>query len=333
MKNILNKVKLLTVVLLLINFTACNDDDGMMSTTIIDVAQENDLTIFITALEITDLTATLQNSGTLTVFAPKNDAFSQYLTDVNIDLNNMTATDISSLRNILQNHIIESTEIRSNDIISESNGYIETRADGIGGANISMFYSHSNDVINLNGESEIVVPDINASNGVLHIVDEVINIPTVADFIIIDPNFNDLALSISPINEPDFIELLSYPNGISPTPYTVFAPINAAFQALLEGNSEWNFIADIPTDLLISVLEHHVVTEENLNYNDFTNGMSISTIEGDVISIQTSFNDGNTVRITDGSGNTDIDIIMYDLQASNGVIHAIESVLIPDTSN
>lgn len=336
MKNILNKIKLLSVVILAVSFTACSsDDDGPTTptTTIVDVAIENDLTLFTDALEATDLMTTLQDSGSYTVFAPSNEAFAEFLTDANIDLSDMTATETTTLRNTLMNHVIESSTITSTQLINDGSGYIDTGADGPEGKDISMFYNAEGNSVMLNGIATVTDPDKTATNGVLHIVNNVIYIPDVVTFVTADPNFESLEAALTTDEQSGLLGNLSLPLGVSPTPVTVFAPENAAFQALLDSNEEWNSITDINPELLTSVLEHHIITEQNIAFNDLTNGISAATLEGDMITINIPGNDGNSAKITDGSGNTDINIVRLDIQASNGVIHTIETVLLPDTTN
>ncbi|WP_179018510.1 fasciclin domain-containing protein [Winogradskyella forsetii] len=335
MKTFLKITKLLAAALLILGFSCSNDDDNatLAPTTVVDVVVSNNLTTFSEALEETDLISTLQGSGPFTVFAPSNAALEEFLMDLNIDLSNMTATEISTVRNLLKNHIIAESNISSTDLINAGSGYVDTQADGVGGFNISLFYNVINNNVMLNGVSSVTEPDKTASNGVVHIVNDVLFLPTIVTFVTADPNFNSLEAALTANGQPDFISTLSLPNGLTPPPFTVFAPVNSAFQDLLDSNTEWNSLADIDSSLLTSVLEHHIIEEANVRSEDLTDGMSPTTSEGDMITINLPGNNGNPAKITDGSGNMDIDIIAVDVQATNGVVHAIESVLIPNTTN
>ncbi len=98
---------------------------------------------------------------------------------------------------------------------------------------------------------------------------------------------------------------------------------------MLESNPDWNTVEDIDEDLLTAVLQHHVVNG-NLRSEDITDESTATTLEGDDITFSLSFGD---VTITDGSGNMDIVLAVANFQASNGVLHLITKVMIPDTTN
>lgn len=336
MTNILNKLKLLSLFILALGFTACSDDDDNVNvapTTIVDVALANNLTSLVAALEATDLVNTLKGAGPFTVFAPRNGAFTAFLTNANIDLTNMTASQTVLVQNVLLNHVIAGPSISSTQLVNAGSGYVTTQAVGPAGANISLFHNFTGSNVVVNGTSIVTDPDNMASNGVVHIVSEVITLPDIVTFATADPNFSSLVAALTTEGQPDFVTTLSLPNGVTPAPFTVFAPVNSAFQALIDGNDDWNSPADIDSATLTSVLQHHVITEANVRSEDLEDGMSPTTLEGDMITINLPGNDGNPAKITDGSGNTDIDIIVVDVQATNGVIHAIETVLLPNTTN
>jgi len=186
--------------------------------------------------------------------------------------------------------------------------------------------------VQFNGVSTVASADVAASNGTVHVVDAVIGLPTVVTFAAANPTFSSLVASLAEADgsaaDPMLIPTLS-----GDGPFTVFAPTNDAFQALLDSNMAWSTPADIDDALLNSVLTHHVIAAANVRSGDLTDGIMPATFEGDMITINLPGNDGNPAKITDGAGNADIDIIVVDVQAMNGVIHAVETVLIPDTSN
>ncbi|MGE6327794.1 fasciclin domain-containing protein [Psychrobacter pacificensis] len=106
------------------------------------------------------------------------------------------------------------------------------------------------------------------------------------------------------------------------TKYTVFAPTDDAFVPVLErlGVTKEELLAN--TDLLKKVLPYHVVPME-VKAADIPYGTDIETANGKTISIS----DANV--ITDATGNT-ANIIGTDIMASNGVIHTIDTVLMPE---
>jgi uncharacterized surface protein with fasciclin (FAS1) repeats len=105
-------------------------------------------------------------------------------------------------------------------------------------------------------------------------------------------------------------------------PFTVFAPTNAAFQTLLDGNEDWSTLADIPLNTLVSVLTYHVVPARAFD-KDIAGAINIdnelSTAEGSAIRFNLE-----AMTINENSN-----IIVVNQKASNGVIHAIDAVLLP----
>lgn len=262
----------------------------------------------------TTFTDLLSNEEELfTVFAPGNDAFSAFTNPNSNDLNA-----------ILSNHVVVGAAAFSADL---TNSYVNTAAEFAADENLSL-YINTDDGVTLNGISNVVTADIVASNGVIHTVDAVIDLPTVVTFAVADPTFDSLQAALTAEGQPDFVTTLS-----GAGPFTVFAPTNDAFQALLDSNDMWNGLADIDGGLLTSVLQHHVVSGANVRSGDLTDGITATTLEGDDITINLPGTGDNIADITDGAGNTGIGIIAVDVQASNGVIHAVNTVLIPDTMN
>ena len=250
---------------------------------------------------------------TFTVFAPGNDAFS--------DFTNPNSNDLNA---ILSNHVVVGAAAFSSGL---TNSYVNTAAEFAADENLSL-YINTDDGVTLNGTSNVVMADIVASNGVIHTVDAVIDLPTVVTFAVADPTFDSLQAALTAEGQPDFVSTLS-----GTGPFTVFAPTNDAFQALLDSNDMWNGLGDIDGGLLTSVLQHHVVDGANIRSGDLSDGATATTLEGDMITINLPGTGDNIADITDGAGNTGIGIDAVDVQAINGVIHVVDTVLIPDTTN
>jgi len=257
----------------------------------------------------TIFTTLLSDSETyFTVFAPLNSAFDNFT--------NPSDNDINS---ILANHVISGAAANA---ASLSNTYFNTAATNVDGDNLSI-YVNVDDGVTLNGTSTVAAADIVAINGIIHAVDMVIDLPSVVTFATADPNFSSLVGALTAEGQPDFVSILNTDTGTDPAPFTVFAPTNGAFADL----------AAVPSgDVLTAVLNHHVIAGANIVSGDLTNGLvSPATLEGDTLTF-TIDGDGN-VTITDGSSNSEIGIIAVDVQANNGVIHAIDTVMIPNTTN
>ena len=282
---------------------------------IVDHAVANsDLTELVGALTTggnTDFTTLLSDATTdFTVFAPVNSAFTAFTNPNSNDLNA-----------ILSNHVIAGAAAFSSGL---SNSYVTTAAANADGDNLSM-YINTDDGVTINGSSNVAAADIVATNGVIHAVDAVIDLPTVVTFAVADPNFSTLVTALTELTPAtDFVAVLSTPNGTDPAPFTVFAPTNEAFAAL----------AAIPEeDVLTQVLLHHVVAGANVRSGDLTDGIAPATLEGDAITINLPGTGDNIADITDGAGNTGIGVVVVDVQANNGVIHVVNQVMIPDTTN
>ena len=127
----------------------------------------------------------------------------------------------------------------------------------------------------------------------------------------------DLSLLVEAVVAADLVDALN-----SGT-FTVLAPNNAAFQALLDSDPTWTTIADIPVDDLTSVLLYHVVAGE-VRAADLLPGQVISMFGSGDVTVDLS----NGAALQTGSGQT-VNIILTDVQATNGVIHVVESVLLP----
>ena len=247
---------------------------------------------------------------TFTVFAPGNDAFSAFTNPNSNDLNA-----------ILSNHVIVGAAAFSADL---TNSYVNTAAEYATDENLSL-YINTDDGVTLNGTSNVAMADIVASNGVIHTVDAVIDLPTVVTFAAADPNFSTLVTALTELTpSTDFVSVLSAQDGAGSDPFTVFAPTNAAFDAL----------ASIPEEAdLIPILQHHVVAGANVRSGDLMDGATATTLEGDDLTFTLPGTGENIADITDGAGNTGIGISAADVQAINGVIHVVDTVLLPDTMN
>ena len=104
-------------------------------------------------------------------------------------------------------------------------------------------------------------------------------------------------------------------------PFTVFAPTNDAFVALLNSNDDWNALEDIDSALVYDVLTYHVIPAKVLS-TELAEG-AVSTLNGD---ITISLSDGAQIETT--SGQT-VNITSVDIEATNGVVHLIDAVLLP----
>ncbi|TYA71555.1 fasciclin domain-containing protein [Seonamhaeicola marinus] len=330
MKTLTAFTRLIVVLMITVFISSCSDDDDnnvvqKTPETITELAVATpDLSILVQALLAADgnLPAVLDDpSASFTVFAPTNAAFSQFLTDNNFASLADVPKDV--LTQVLLNHVV-SGEAMSSGL---STGYIKTLAtEATSGANLSMYVNTSAGVT-LNGVSSVSTPDISATNGVIHIVDAVIGLPSVVDFATTNDDFSILvqALTRSDLTF-DYVGTLSTANGTDPAPFTVFAPTNDAFGNLLTELGA-NSLADIDEPTLKATLDLHAVAGANVQSSDLMDNMTVGTLGGDITANVTG---GAT--LTDANGRVS-DIVVVDVQAANGVIHVIDKVVLPNLPN
>ena len=313
----------ISLLALAIVFTSCSDDDDNQTTppvsnTIVDIVAGNpDFSTLGSALAITDLTSVLASDGPFTVFAPTNDAFANFLTANGFAT--LEDVPVDALASTLLNHVVGGA-VNAADL---STGYINTSAtfNGEADAPLSMYVNTSNGVM-LNGISSVTTADVSADNGVIHIVDAVITLPSVVTFAAADAaTFSELVGALTREDQPDYVSVLTTANGTAPAPFTVFAPTNQAFTNLYAELDGVNGLNDIPADILTATLNTHVVAGANVRAEDLVTG-EVATL-GDALQI-----DAETAIITDPNGRTS-QVIVTNVQAANGVIHAIDTVLLP----
>ncbi|MCF8275783.1 MAG: fasciclin domain-containing protein [Flavobacteriales bacterium] len=298
------------------SFSSCNkdDDDNDPQSNIVELASANsDLSSLVAAVQRAGLVDALSDaSANYTVFAPTNAAFATFLSANGF--NSVDEVPVEVLSQILLNHVL-GTEIKAADVTT---GYFNTLATySTTTSNIDMFINTASGVV-INGGSTVITTDVDASNGVVHVVDAVIGIPKVPTFAVANPNFSILVQALTrtdlTTNYATFLE--------GDGPFTVFAPTNDAFAALLAELSA-SSLADIDATTLEAVLTYHVANG-NVLAGALTESMMVPTAQGGSFTISLT----GGAEITDGAGR-ETNIIATDIQGSNGVIHAIDRVLIP----
>ncbi len=325
-------IQILAIVLLSLFAVSCDDNNDSNDTcchgsSIVDLASQTEsLSTLVSALQLTGLDATLSSSGAFTVLAPTNDAFDAFLTSINAASLDDIPVDV--LTNVLLNHVIIG-EVQSSSL---TNGYSSTQAvSGASGTNMSIYINTDNGVT-FNGVSSVTAADVVASNGIVHIVDGVIGLPTVVTFALADPNFGILVQALTrPDLTQSFVGLLSIPAGSAPSPFTVFAPINSAFESLLTELGV-NSLNDIDEPTLSAVLSYHVIVGTNQVSTTLSDGMVFTTSLDQAVpgggNITFNVGDNGEGILTDNNERTS-NIIAVDVQADNGIIHAIDTVVLP----
>ncbi len=317
MKNLL-KFPLIALLALLV--FSCSDDDDNGTTPDPDptiagfVSASSDYSSLLAALDAAGLVATLDGTAEYTVFAPNNAAFDTFLADNGFADLSEVPTEV--LTQILLNHVVtgkvESTQL--------STGYVNSLATYGTTADALSLYVNLDSGVRLNGVSTVTTADVPVSNGVIHAVDAVIGLPTVVTFATADPTFSNLVAALTRDDQPDFVSVLSTANGTDPAPFTVFAPTDAAFGDLLTelGATE---LGDIDGATLTATLNTHVIAGANVRAESLVDG-TVGTLGADIEI------DATNATITDLNGRVS-NIIVTNVQAANGVVHAIDKVILP----
>jgi len=187
-----------------------------------------------------------------------------------------------------------------------ADGYVTTLSSGPDQTKISLGVDKQ--YVKLNGTTSVTAADIVASNGVIHVIDKVLLPPTVVGIAINNPAFSIL---VEAAVKADLAGTLS-----GTGPFTVFAPTNAAFQTLFT-ELGISGIADLTKEQLTPILLYHVVSG-NIVSGQLATG-NVNTLNGSL-----SVNVGSSVTI---NGTTRV--LLADVQGTNGVVHAIDQVLLP----
>ncbi len=287
----------------------CSDDDepeAPQTNTIVDIAVGNDdFSTLVSALQRTNLVATLQGDGPFTVFGPTNAAFDA----LGVDLNTLSDAELTD---ILLYHVIGGADIKSTDLI-EGQTYASTASQsGPDNTQLSVLVERAGSSVTVNNVANVVTADLGADNGVIHVIDNVILPLDIVGHAQANSNFTSLvgALAAAPG------DLVSVLQGAGP--FTVFAPTNDAFDAIAD------VVATLTPDQLASVLTYHVVSG-NVASTALSDNMAVTTVNGQDISVSLT----NGVKIIDAGGNEST-VRLTDVQGTNGIIHVIEKVIIPN---
>ncbi|MCR9171505.1 MAG: fasciclin domain-containing protein [bacterium] len=272
--------------------------------TVADIAIDNGFSTLVEAVATAELLPAVTDPfATLTVFAPDNTAFDNAAADLGITTNDLLA--LPNLQDILLYHVlgseVDAASVQDGGIVTalSPTNTIKTTVTGGGAVFIN--------------QAEVQLADLNADNGIVHTLNEVI-LPneTVVDAAI-DNGFTTLTAAVI---EAELLPALSDPY----TEYTVFAPTDQAFDDYVAAAGiTLNDLLAAPN--LADVLLYHTLGAEVLS-GDLTAG-NVTTLEGNDV----------LVNLTGGVFINDAEVTMADVDVDNGVVHVINKVLDPATAS
>ena len=273
------------------------------SNTIVDIAvADGRFKTLVAAVEAAGLVDTLKSDGPFTVFAPTDDAFAALGDEAIAGL----LADPETLSQILLYHVVPGR------VMAADVGALES-ATTAQGEDIAI--TVDGDKVMVNG-ANVIITDIEADNGVIHVIDAVIlppsmsaeAAPTIVDIAVADGNFTNL---VAALEATGLVETLQ-----GEGPFTVFAPTDEAFAALGEETIA-ALLAD--PDTLSQILLYHVVAGA-VTAADVVNLDSATTVQGEDVTISV---DNGSIMINDAM------VILPDIEAANGIIHVIDTVILP----
>lgn len=310
------------VVLSLAGFLSACATGGISHGNIAEVAQKNGFTALLAAVDKAGIASTLTDpKANLTVFAPTDAAFNALATQLGFgNAGDMViALSASDLAKILTYHVVPGKKLASS---LKASGAALSTAYAFNKSLTKLTLNTSNGVVITDAalaNASVTGADVLAANGVIHVVDKVLIPPGVLNVVqMAQTNPKNFSLLVGAVVATGLAPTLS-----GPGPFTIFAPTNSAFAAAPAG---------LTTMQLSSVLTYHVlageVLSEDIPYRTPVKTLDTKTLSGAAVSAQTITINRN-LTITDTSL-TAANIIATDVRASNGVIHVIDKVLIPN---
>jgi transforming growth factor-beta-induced protein len=280
---------------------------------IVEIAAEDGrFTTLVAAVQAAGLAETLTSEGPFTVFAPTDEAFAA-LPEGTLD-SLLLPENKQQLTDILLYHVVPG-KVMAADVAGLDGKMADTALEGKQiGINVDM------GSVYLNENTKVIVPDIEASNGVIHVIDSVLLPPSaeaaakpmdIVDTAVADGRFTTL---VAAVQAADLVDTLK-----GKGPFTVFAPTDEAFAALPEGTLD-SLLLPENKQQLADILLYHVVSGKVMAAD--VAGLDRAT---------TALGKDATIKVEDGKVflNDNVQIIVTDIETSNGVIHVIDSVLLP----
>ena len=257
-------------------------------------------TTLLAAATAAELVATLQSPGPFTVFAPTDAAFMKLPAGTVDSL--LKPENKAQLQAILKYHLVAGRVLAA-DVVKL------TKATTVEGRDVKITVDAGKVKVN---DANVTATDILASNGVIHVIDTVLIPPTVVSTAEAAGNFKTLVADIKAAELADALSAAG--------PFTVFAPTDAAFMKLPAGTVD-TLLKPENKAMLQAILKYHVVAGR-VPSSEVVKRNSADTLAGKPVTISVQ---GTTVKVNTATVTT------VDVEGGNGVIHVIDTVLIPPT--
>lgn len=278
---------------------------------IVDIAASNkDFSTLVAAVKAAGLVEALKGDGPFTVFAPTNAAFEKLEKEKPGTIAALLKPENKGLlTQVLTYHVVPG-KVMASDVTKLQSG---TTVKTLNGQSITVTISEGVKVDN----AKVIATDIVGKNGVIHVIDTVImpSTSSIVDIALADENFSTLVAAVKAAGLVDALK--------GDGPFTVFAPTNAAFEKLEKEKPGTiaSLLKPENKQKLTEILTYHVVPGRVMaaDAKALANGTKVATLNGKEISVWNA--DG--VKINNAR------VIKADVQATNGVIHVIDTVILP----
>lgn len=268
---------------------------------IVGVAQSaGQFNTLVAAVKAAGLVEALQGKGPLTVFAPTDEAFAKLPKGTLENL--LKPENRDTLRAILTYHVVAG-KLDARHVMKSSN------AATLNGQRIDISTKGSKVMVD---GARVVSTDIKASNGLIHVIDAVI-LPSSDNIVTTAANAKTFGTLLTAATKAGLAETLA-----DGGPFTVFAPTDEAFAKLPAGTVE-NLLKPENRDELAKILKYHVVSGRVFSDDAIAAGQAKTLA-------------GQKIKVTNGAGQVminDARVVLANLDASNGVIHVIDKVILP----
>ena len=278
---------------------------------IVDTAvADGRFTTLVTAVTAAGLVDTLKGAGPFTVFAPTDEAFAKLPAGTVENL--LKPENLETLKNVLLYHVVAGNVMAADVVTLDGK-----TADTVAGSAVNISVKDGN--VFLNENVQVIITDIVTTNGVIHVIDTVLLPPAkladIVDTAVADGRFTTLVAAVTAAGLVDTLK--------GEGPFTVFAPTDDVFAKLPAGTVE-NLLKPENLETLKNVLLYHVVSGKVM-------AADVVTLDGKMA--DTAFA-GKSIAISVKDGkvylNKTVQVIITDIETTNGVIHVIDTVLMPE---